>query len=378
MPALRIGVNALYLIPGGVGGTEIYLRCLLSELARIDSLNRYFVFTNRETGPDLVPPSSNFEYVPQPVRGVFRPGRILWEQTALPAAVRRRGLDVLLNPGFTSPVLCPCPAVTVFHDLQHKRHPEYFRWFDLLFWRMLLYLSARRSDLLLADSEATHDDLLRFYRMPAGKVRVAPLGVDDRFFEIGRRREPDRERPYLLAVSTLHPHKNFDRLIRAFSEFKKQKPEFTLVITGVRGFHAEAIERLIEALDLRESVRLTGWVPREELYELFRRAYAFLYPTTFEGFGLPVVEALAAGIPAGCSSVEPVKSIAGDAALQFDPKNEDEIREAMLRLTSDEDLRRALSERGPRRAAEFSWRTTAEITLAALIDAAGYRSRSSS
>ncbi len=378
MSPLRIGVNALYLIPGRVGGTEIYLRCLLSELARFDSHNRYFVFTNRETEPDLVPPSSNFEYVPQAVRATYRPARILWEQTVLPAAVRRRGLDVLLNPGFTSPLFCSCPAVTVFHDLQHKRHPEYFRWFDLPFWRILLYLSARRADIVLADSHATRDDLLRFYRIPAGKVRVALLGVDDRFFAIGQKREPDRERPYLLAVSTLHPHKNFDRLIRAFSEFKKQKPEFTLMITGVRGFHAEAIERLIEALGLGESVRLAGWVPREELYELFRCASAFLYPTTFEGFGLPVVEALAAGIPTGCSTVEPVKSIAGDAALQFDPENQDEIRDAMLRLTSDDDLRRTLSERGPRRAAGFSWRKTAETTLRALVDAAGYRRRSSS
>jgi hypothetical protein len=138
MPPLRIGVNALYLIPGGVGGTEIYLRGLLAGLAEIDAVNRYFIFTNRETGPDLVPQRPNFQRLPQPVRAVSRPARILWEQAALPLAAVRHSLDVMLNPGFTAPVFCPCPQVTVFHDLQHKRHPEYFRWFDLPFWRLML------------------------------------------------------------------------------------------------------------------------------------------------------------------------------------------------------------------------------------------------
>lgn len=187
---MRIGVNALYLIPGGVGGTEIYLRGLLAALAELDAANRYFVFTNRETGSDLVPKAFNFETVAQPVRAVSRPARILWEQTALPLAAVRLRLDVLLNPGFTAPLACPCPQVTVFHDLQHKRHPEYFRKWDLPFWRFLLYWSARISRLLLADSEATAADLRRFYRVPEDKIRVVPLGVDPVFFDLARRRFP--------------------------------------------------------------------------------------------------------------------------------------------------------------------------------------------
>src|SRR5271165_3315547 len=160
---MRIGVNALYLIPGGVGGTEIYLRNLLSALARIDVQNQYFVFTNRETGADLVPAQPNFHHVPQAVRAAFRPGRMLWEQILLPLAAKRRGIDVLFNPGFTCPAFAPCPNVTVFHDLQHKRHPEYFRWFDLPFWRFFLWLAARRSRGLIAVSQATAEDLRRFY-----------------------------------------------------------------------------------------------------------------------------------------------------------------------------------------------------------------------
>jgi glycosyltransferase involved in cell wall biosynthesis len=370
MAALRIGVNALYLIPGGVGGTEIYLRSLLAELAEIDQANEYVVFTNRETGPDLAPSRPNFVVAPQPVRAANRPARILWEQSGLLFALRRHRIEVLFNPGFTSPVLCSCPTATVFHDLQHKRHPEYFRWFDLPFWRVLLWLSAHRSTLLLAVSEATSADLLRYYSISRERIRVVPHGVDNRFFEVGRMRSHDQVQPYLLTVSTLHPHKNLDRLIRAFAEFRRARPEFQLVIAGLRGFHTEAIEKLIHELGLENSVRLTGWISREKLYELFLHAFALIHPTTFEGFGLPVVEALAAGVPVACSSVEPVRSIAGEAAVQFDPLDQAAILDAMVRITSDAELRVRLVKEGPRRASHFSWRKAAGTTLDALKEAA--------
>jgi glycosyltransferase involved in cell wall biosynthesis len=368
MRPLRIGVNALYLIPGGVGGTEIYLHALLRALAQIDAeidaRNDYFVFTNRETGPDLIPQQPNFHLMPQPVRARFRPARIVWEQTGLPLAVARLGLDALLNPGFTAPVYCGCAAVTVFHDMQHKRHPEHFSRLDLLSWRVLLFASAHRATLLLADSDATRADVLRYYRLPAAKVRVARLGVDPVFF--GLRRAPEK---LLLTVSTLHPHKGLGALLEAFAQFRCAQPGFRLAIAGLRGFHSEALERLREDLGLSGAVEFTGWIPREQLYDLYRRAWAFLYPSTFEGFGMPVVEALAAGIPTGCSNIEPLAAIAGEAALQFEPGNVDAICGAMMRLATDEALRARLATEGPRRAAAFSWTATARATLSAIEDA---------
>src|SRR5580704_15187241 len=190
MRPLRIGVNALYLIPGGVGGTEIYLRSLLESLAEIDSDNQYFVFTNRETDAGVVPERPNFCAMPQRVRASFRPARIVWEQTVLPVSASSLHLDVLLNPGFTAPVYRPCAAVTVFHDMQHKRHPEHFSAADLIFWRLLLYASAHVATLVVADSEATRADLLHYYRLPTENVRVATLGVDPVFF--GLRRAPEK------------------------------------------------------------------------------------------------------------------------------------------------------------------------------------------
>jgi glycosyltransferase involved in cell wall biosynthesis len=365
---MRAGINALYLIPGGVGGTEIYLRALLAALSEIDSVNEYVVFTNRETGPELAPKAPNFSLAPQPVRAVSRPARLLWEQTALPMAAARLGLDVMLNPGFTTPLLCPCPQVTVFHDLQHKRHPEYFRWFDLPFWRFFLFWSAQVSRFVLADSAATASDLERYYRLPESKVRVVPLGVDPAFFSIAARRAPE---PFLLAVSTLHPHKNLDRLLRAFAAFHCERPEFKLVVCGMHGFVSGPLHELRESLDLRDAVEFPGWIPREALHDLYARAWGFVFPSLFEGFGLPILEALAAGVPSACSAIEPLAGIAGDAALQFDPLDAGAIAQAMLRIAGDQQLRNRLAEAGPRRAAEFSWRKTAEATLEALKEAAG-------
>ena len=367
MRPLAIGVNALYLIPGQVGGTEIYLRSLLAALAEHDPVNRYFVFTNRETGRDLVPEKPNFEIVPQPVRAAFRPQRILWEQTGLPIAAMRRQLDVMLNPGFTMPLASHCPQVTVFHDLQHKRHPEYFRWFDLPFWRFLLFWSAHMSRLVVAPSRATAADLMRYYRLPKTKVRVARSGVDSIFFELGKRRRPE---PILLSVCTLHPHKNLDALLRAFAWFRLTHPEFRLIACGLQGFYTERLFALRASLGLEDAVDFPGWIPREDLHELFTRAWAFFYPSLFEGFGLPVVEALAAGIPTVCSGIPPLSTIAGTAAVKFDPRDPEALARAMASVVTDEALRARLSEEGPRRAAEFSWRETAEAVLAALREAA--------
>lgn len=367
MRPLSIGVNALYLLPGGVGGTEIYLRGLLAGLADIDPVNRYLIFINRETGADLAPARPNFRVVPQPVRAASRPRRILWEQSVLALESVRRGLDVMLNPGFTAPLAAPCPQVTMFHDLQHRLHPEYFRWFDLPFWRFFLFWSAHVSRLLLAPSQATADDVKRYYRLPEGKVRVAQHGVDLAFQELAERRRPE---PFLLAVSTLHPHKNLDELLRAFALFRARHAEFRLVVPGLHGFAAEDLVRLRDSLGLRDAVEFPGWIPRQSLRELFARAWAFLYPSRFEGFGLPVLEALAAGVPTACSAIEPLRSIAGGAALQFDPRSPEAMLAAMFRITEDVDLRRELAAAGPARAAHFSWRFAAQTTLEALEDAA--------
>jgi glycosyltransferase involved in cell wall biosynthesis len=368
MRPLRIGVNALYLIPGGVGGTEIYLRSLLEALAELDCHNRYFLYTNRETGTDLAPRAANFSTGVQPIDARSRPRRLLWEQAWLPRLAE--SLDVMFNPGFTAPLGAACPQVTVFHDLQHKRHREFFRWFDRPAWDFLLFWSAKVSRRLIAVSDATAADLVRYYRVPLEKLAVVPHGVDPEFGRIANRRSPE---PMLLSVSTLHPHKNLDNLLRAFAEFRKTDPRFRLVICGLHGFVTGPLHELRDSLGLRDSVDFPGWIPRADLYDLFARAWAFVYPSQFEGFGMPVIEALAAGIPTACSAIEPLTSLVAGAALQFDPLNPKALVEALLRIAIDEPERARLSAAGRIRAESFSWTHSAASTLQVLRSAAGIR-----
>jgi glycosyltransferase involved in cell wall biosynthesis len=359
--ALRIGVNALYLIPGGVGGTEIYLRRLLGAAAEVDRVNEWVVFTNRETGADLVPGAPNFLHAPQAVRASNRPARILWEQTALPVAAARRRLDVLFNPGFTCPLLCPCPNATVFHDLQHKRHPEYFRWFDLPPWRLLLWAAAHRSRALIAVSAATRDDLRQYYGVDS---TVVHHGIEPELFALAEQRQPQR---FILCLSTLHPHKNLDRLVRAFAA--SDRSGFSLVIAGLRGFFTAQLEALIAALGIGDRVRITGWMTRQEIRELLRTAWAVIQPSTFEGFGLPVLEAMAAGVPLACSDIPPFREITGGCVAMFDPGDEAAIREALVRLMDAPPETAAAREH----ARQFTWPRAAQETIAVLERAAGVR-----
>ena len=345
---MRIGINALYMIPGGVGGTEIYLRNLLRALAVIDRDNEYVVFTNSETGRDLVPDAPNFTWAPRNVRATNRPSRILDEQFGLRRAIHKARIDVLLNPGYTGPVFCSCPSVTVFHDMQHKVHPEYFRWFDLPFWHLLLRLSARRSRSLIAVSESTRADLRRYY---GADSTVIHHGVEPAFFDLAAARDPQ---DYLLCVSTLHPHKNLERLLRVHAQMN-DAPE--LVLTGLRGFAAKQLER-----SAGPHARFTGWISREELYELFRRARAFIYPSLFEGFGMPVLEAMAAGVPVACSDIPPLREIADGMAIFFDPHSDTAMRAAIGRVLEDP----GLAQRASEHASAFRWEKTARETLAVL------------
>lgn len=362
MRPLRIGINALYLIPGGVGGTEIYLRSLLQAMAEIDKENEYVIFTNRETGVDVTPAQANFKTSVQSFAAANRFARILWEQSVLPVAAVRHGIDVLLNPGFTAPLLCSAPSVTVFHDMQHRRHPGNFRWYDVPFWRFFLFASAVRPGQLVAVSEATREDMLHYYPVERERIEVISHGVSEEFFHLGASRDGD----YILCVSTLHPHKNLEQLIRVFARLHRQKQHLRLVLAGMRGFHSEELEEFILSLGMTEAIEVTGWVERSRLLDLYRHAAAFCYPSTFEGFGLPILEAMAAGLPVVCADRKPMSWVAGGAAILFDPASDEALLQAMQRALDDQEICRL----GPPRARQFSWHATAEATLSALRKAA--------
>lgn len=356
---LRIGVNALYLIPGGVGGTEIYLRNLLGAFAERPRGHQFTVFLNQEADDELVPAHSNFTTLRTAVKAEARPKRIIYEQTSLVRDARRAGIDVLYNPGFTSPFFAPFPNVTVIHDLQHHRHPEFFKPRDLQAWRLLVWASAKQSRQLLTLSEASREDIHTVYGVPSNRIRIAAPGVESDLFQLKR----SRPEPLVLCVSTLHPHKNIERLVDAFAAFRTKRPEYRLVLAGMRGFHAEAVERRIQERQVDDAVSITGWIPRSEILQLYSRAAMVVFPSTFEGFGMPVVEAMAAGVPLITTAVRPMSDTAGDGAILVAPDNTEGFIAAMEQVAASETIRNTLIARGRKRAREYTWQRTASITL---------------
>jgi glycosyltransferase involved in cell wall biosynthesis len=375
----RIGINALYLIPGGVGGTEIYLRNLLDALSEADGRNQYFVFTNRETGDDLCPRAENFTHVPSVVPARIRPLRLIWEQTALPIQSFRYKLDVLFSPGFSSPWICRGGRVSVIHDLQHKRQPENFGLLERWAWNAVVWSSVRFSDLLVAVSENSRRDVTEIYGTPRERVRAIPHGVEPAFFQLqndaGYTEAMLREAgvpacPYLLAVSTVHPHKNWFRLLDAYERLVEDGRPEHLVIAGLRGKAWRPVERRLSKSALGSRVHLLGWQPRPVLLALYKFAEALVFPSTFEGFGMPVLEAMAAGVPVACSDIPPLRETADGVAAFFDPKSAEDMVAALAAVLDEPWRWDAMSEKGRARAAPYTWQAAAEKTLAALLETA--------
>jgi glycosyltransferase involved in cell wall biosynthesis len=380
MPSrLRIGVNALYLIPGGVGGTEIYLRNLLGALAEIDRRNEYFVYLNRETDVDLCPRQANFAPVDTGVKATFRPGRLIWEQLRLPSHTRTDKLDVLFSPGFTAPLTGSGRRVTVIHDLQHKRQPQNFGRFELMAWEWCVAQSVKTASTIITVSESSKKDIVEFYGTPREDIRVVPHGVEDDFFGLKKNETygpelltqaglPDS--PYLLAVSTVHPHKNWERLIDAYEAVTRQEADLQLVISGLPGKSWEGLKKLIASKGLGGRVHLLGWQPRKTLIGLFKYADSLVFASTFEGFGMPVLEALASGTPVACSDIAPLRELADGCASFFDPHSSDDIAAAIRGLRQDEFQRVKFVNAGLQRSKDSTWRRAAQQTLAIFLEAA--------
>jgi glycosyltransferase involved in cell wall biosynthesis len=368
-----IGINALYLLPGKVGGSETYLRNLVKWLAVLDRENSYVMFINRESEDTIDAPAPGFRIVVCPFRAANRPLRILWEQFILPRYVKRHKIDVLLSAGMTAPVLCPAASVLMLFDLQHVNQPGNFPWYYLPFLRSIIYASAKSADGVLTISNQVRNDIIRFYHLPPGRIEITHLAVDHGAFSLHgspdtatvkvRYGLPDR---FILYAASSLPHKNHERLFHAFRRIREQVPAMKLVLIGARDKGENELLRIIKDLGLEQAVLLLGWIPFEDVPSIYRASEAFVFPTLHEGFGLPVIEAMSCGVPVVCSNREPLPEVAGDAALFIDPLSPAEIAEAVIRVVSDLPLRQHLITKGIARSNDFTWEATAKKTLAFL------------
>jgi glycosyltransferase involved in cell wall biosynthesis len=365
----HVGLNLVFLVPGETGGMEVAARELIPELlARAPAGWRFTAFVNREAAAAGGPWSELLPSVTVPVNARSRVQWVLGEQTLLPALARRARIDVLHSMASTAPVLGPFRRVVTVHDLIYARFPEAHAGIRDKGMRVLVPAAARRSHRVIADSRSTRDDLIELLGVPAQRIDVVPLGVGAvrRAAPLPERETRARfdlgERRVLLSLSAKRPHKNLAALIGALARIPgEERP--VLVLPGYHTAHEAQLRARAVALGVAGSVRFPAWVSAEELEGLWALSSAFVFPSLYEGFGLPVLEAMAREVPLACADASSLPEVAGDAALLFDPRDEAAIASAIQRLLGDAALARQLRERGLRRVREFSWERTARLTL---------------
>ena len=361
----RVGINALYLVPGQVGGTEIYARELVAALAAAHPDVRFTVFCGVEAAPVLRqagwPPNVGVWRLP--VRCAVKPLRIAAELALLPVAAARAGIELLHSLGTTTPLHgCGVRVVTV-HDLIYDWYPGSFPAPARYGLKALVPAGARRARRVQVSSRATREEVVERLGLPAAKIDVVPLGLGMRpapaptaAAEL-RRRLALGDGPVVLSVAAALPHKNLDRLIRAFADLGDGDARLALV--GHAGRETERLRAVAGECGVGDRVRFTGWVSDADLEGLYGLAAAFVYPSLHEGFGMPVLEAMRRGLPTAAADATSLPEVAGDAAVMFDPRSVEAIAGAMRRLLGDRALAEDLARRGPPRAAQFGWDRTA-------------------
>lgn len=294
--------------------------------------------------------------------------RVIWEQTALPVGARREGVDLLHGMAFSVPVLGPCRSVVTIFDMSFALFPAYHPRGRRLYLSLVTRLSVRAARRVIAISESTRHDICRVLGVEPDKVAVIPLGVGDEYRPL-----PDNEQEafrarhgigrYIFFEGTIEPRKNLVRLVRAYARLRQGGAiSHKLVIGGAPGWGYAALQAEIESLGLGGDVVLLGYVDRGESPLWYAAADLSVYPSLYEGFGLPPLEAMACGTPVVAAASSSLPEVVGDAGVLVPPLNVDALAEAMRSLLRDPEKRRSLSERGLARARSYTWAETARAT----------------
>lgn len=368
--------------PKNKTGIGRYLYNLVHALQEVDERNQYYLFIQDDDidGFDLY--ANNFHPVPvnsKILRKTYI--RILWEQFVFPLRLKKLGVTLLHSPYFTMPYLSKVPKITTFHDMTYFILPEVHTSFKREMFKGYIKVSSRLADGILAISENTKDDIIK-YANPKGKeIYVSPLGVDWRFYEEHTVDENllksyGIKGKYFLYVGTIEPRKNILRLIKAYYMLDESiRKEYKLVICGKKGWMYDEIFKYIQENHLEEYIHFTGFVKDDDLPVLYKGAKIFLYVSIYEGFGIPVIEGMACGVPTITSDTSSMKEIAGDAAINVNPYEENDIRNAIVRLLNDKQFYESLRVKGMERAKIYNWKQCAIKTVEAYEDVVGKNSR---
>jgi glycosyltransferase involved in cell wall biosynthesis len=351
-------------------GVSHYIEQLLQHLAQVDHTNRYSVYTTRGLNAAALALPPRFAVRPSLLPTINPRVRIPWEQCLAPLLLRRSGADLFHGTLNVVPMLCPVPSVVTVHDLAFIRFPHTFRSYNRTYLDLATRISVRRAARICAVSEHTKREVVGLLGVPPERVVVTYNAArahfqppDPHTLQQFRIREGLPEQ-FVLYVGTLEPRKNLTTLLDAYSQVARTS-DIPLIVGGGKGWLYQPVFERLEALGLRERVQFVGYIDEEDLPLWYAAATVFVFPSIYEGFGMPPLEAMACGTPVLTSNSSSLPEVVGDAGLMAEPTDVDALAAALLRLLHDTDLRHDLRERGLQRAQAFSWRTTAERTLEA-------------
>jgi len=369
----RVAIDARKWRDYGIG---TYVRNLVRHLARLDHETTYFVFCDRTDAGTLRDLAANFVPVIDE-----SPGYGFMEHISIPLKLKRLGAALLHSPHYVVPLLCPTRTVVTIHDCIHLLFPQYLPNRGALHYaRFMMGYAIRHSSVVLTVSEASRADILRFYpEADAERVQVVPNAIDPLLLEEPSEEEIERVREryqirgrFVLYAGNIKPHKNLDRLIAAYSLLKRRgHDDVKLLIIGDEVNRYGSFRRAVENAGIRQDVRFFGFVPDRTLAALYRLASVFAFPSLYEGFGLPPLEAMACGAPVVTSRLSALPEVVGDAAVLVDPYSVEDIALGMAKVLEDEALRTELVTRGRARARSFSWERSVKAIHEAYLKVLG-------
>jgi glycosyltransferase involved in cell wall biosynthesis len=366
---MRIAIDATAL-PAQLGGAGNYIVRLINGLRTLNTGDRLLVIAKENDLDRLGPWTAQVE--PVAVRLGSRPARLAWEQLLLPVTLRRLRVDLLHSPHYTIPLYgVDARRVVTFHDMIFLLYPGFHQRTKVMFFSRMIRLAARLANHVIADSSATRADAIRLLRMQPEAVTTIPLAADERFAPI---LDPARldaichkyhlRRPFLLVVSTLEPRKNLGAAIETLARLRLTGVDCQLAIAGTKGWAYESMLAGMSRPELASHIRVLGFVSDDDLPALYSASAAFLYPSRYEGFGLPPLEAMACGVPVVASNRSSMPEVVGDGGVLVDPDDIDAMVTAVASLLRNPSARQEWRRRAVKRAAEFSWERTARMTYA--------------
>ena len=377
---MRIGVNTLFMVPGDVGGTETYLRESLNTAVQNYPAKDFILFTNRENDGlfrKMLEGHTNVSFNNLNFNAAHRPTRIILEQTRLPLAVKKQNPDLLWSPGYTAPFYVSCPQVVTVCDLQYKTHPEDMSNLERKTLDFLVKGACRRCDAVLAISEFSRQEVIGYKFAAPDKVHTVLLGVDRSFgipFTESERNQLLQdlipfETPYILCVAHTYPHKKVDILIEAFSEVMDKLPHNLVIVGKTRRGEDLVQDAMKKVQDRKRVIRFKDGVPYRNLQALFQEGDIFVLPSAYEGFGLPVVEAMMAGVPVITTRLASLKEVAGGHAFSVDSVTSKSLAEKLLEVYALDPLTRQKHiDEAKRWAQSFTW----ERSVDKMFDAVSY------